>query len=288
MFIYMSYTIDTVLDIRSRLTDLVEILIDKYSTDEVISEVMSLRGYNFSPYSEEIRKTLKEVGVFKFDYLSDLTFVSPNTTNEELKLFGLLTSDGEYFLSGRYVVPIRDIMGRVTALVGWYPDVKKYLTATAVGFSKSGQFFNMECFSKSFDGDYAKYKDDETGEVLESKGLVYLVEGIFDTLALRSLNLPALGNMGLEMSLVKTEILTRFNKVIAIPDNDKAGMRTNPYLNRLSGKGKGTEWTIKNDHVIVQLPKGVKDVDDFIKGYYCLEDLLRCQKAKYKISLSEE
>lgn len=284
----MSYTVESVLDIRCRLTELVDILIDTYSTDEVISEVMSLRGYNFSPYSEEIRKTLKEVGIFKFDYISDLTLVSPKTTNEELNLFGLVNSDGSYFLSGRYVVPIRDIAGRVTALVGWYPDVKKYLTTTTIGFSKSGQFFNMECFSKSFDGDYAKYKDEETNEVLESKGLVYLVEGIFDTLSLRSLNLPALGNMGLDMSLVKSEILTRFNKVIAIPDNDRAGMRTNPYLNRLSGSGKGTEWTIKNNHVIVQLPKGVKDVDDFIKGYYCLEDLLKCQKANYKISLSEE
>ena len=88
------------------------------------------------------------------------------------------------------------------------------------------------------------------------------------------------------MSLMKTEILTRFNKVIAIPDNDKAGMGTNPYLNRISGKAKKVEWLIKNEHVIVQLPRGVKDSDDFIKGYYCFEDLLRCQKAKFKINLS--
>ena len=144
----------------------------------------------------------------------------------------------------------------------------------------------MECFSKSFEGDYPKYKDEETGEVLESTGLVYLVEGIFDTLSLRSLGFPVLGNMGLDMSLMKTEILSRFGKVIAIPDNDNAGRGTNPYLSGISGKGKKMAWTIKNENVIVKLPKGVKVSDDFIKGFYCFEDLLRCQKAKFKINLS--
>jgi hypothetical protein len=65
-------------------------------------------------------------------------------------------------------------------------------------------------------------------------------------------------------------------------------MATNPYLNRLSGKSKKTQWLIKNEHVIVQLPQGVKDSDDFVKGFYCLEDLLRCQKANYKINLNED
>ena len=52
------------------------------------------------------------------------------------------------------------------------------------------------------------------------------------------------------------------------------------------GEGKKAEWQIKNENVIVKLPKGVKDSDDFIKGFYCFEDLLRCQKAKFKINLS--
>jgi DNA primase len=94
--------------------------------------------------------------------------------------------------------------------------------------------------------------------------------------------------MGLDMSLIKTEILTRFGKVIAIPDNDNAGKGTNKYKNAFSGKGKNVSWLIKNENVVVQLPKGVKDSDDFIKGYYCLEDLLLCQKAKFKINLNED
>ena len=284
----MANSVDKVIEVRNGLTDLVDKLISVFSTDDVIAEVMTLRKYVVSPYAEQIEATLKEVGIFKLDYFSEIEFIDPEITLEKAKLYGLVDRAGNYLLKGRYTVPIRDISGRVTALVGWYPDVKKYVTTPTYGFSKDGQFFNIECYSKSFDGDYPKYKDEETGEILESTGMVYLVEGIFDTLALRSLGFPVLGNMGLDMSMMKTEILSRFGKVIAIPDNDKAGMGTNPYLNRISGKGKKVEWLIKNENVIVQLPDGVKDSDDFVKGYYCFEDLLRCQKAKYKINLNED
>ena len=281
-------SLDKVISVRNGLTDLVNKLISVFSTDEVISEVMSLRKYTTSPYSEAMRETLREVGVFKIDYLSEIEMIAPDVLLEDLKLYGLVDRNGNYLLSGRYAIPIRDIDGLVTAVVGWFPDVKKYVTTPTYGFSKDGQFFNMECFSKSFNGDYPKYKDEETGEVLESKGLVYLVEGIFDTLSLRSLGFPALGNMGLDMSMAKTEILTRFGKVIAIPDNDNAGHKTNRYLSGFSGNKDNKTWLIKNENVIVQLPKGVKDSDDFIKGYYCLEDLLLCQKAKFKINLNED
>lgn len=274
--------------IREGFTDLVDVLINNFSTDEVIAEVMSLRHYTTSPYADAIEKTLKEVGIFKLDYLSEIQLVYPTLTLENAKSYGLLDRNNEFLLRGRYIVPIRDIANNVTALVGWYPDIKKYVTTPTYGFSKDGQFFNMECFTISFNGEYPKYVDDETKEEIESTGLVYLVEGIFDTLALRALGFPVLGNMGLDMSLMKTEILTRFGKVIAIPDNDNAGMGTNKYLNRISGKGKKTEWFIKNEHVVVQLPKGVKDSDDFVKGYYCFEDLLKCQKARYKINLDDE
>ena len=281
-------SIEKVIEVRNGLTDVVDKLIPVFSTDEVIADVMTMRKYVASPYAKQIEATLREVGVFKLDYYSEIQYIVPELTDEKAKLYGLVDRAGNYLLRGRYTIPIRDISGKVTALVGWYPDVKKYVTTPTYGFSKDGQFFNIECYSKSFDGDYPKYKDEETGEVLESTGLVYLVEGIFDTLSLRALGFPVLGNMGLDMSLMKTEILSRFGKVIAIPDNDRAGSGTNPYLNRISGKGKKVEWLTKNENVIVQLPTGGQDRDDLVKGYYCFEDLLRCQKAKYKINLNED
>lgn len=284
----MKQSMEKVYEVRQDLTSLVDNLIKVFSTEEVIRELMSLRGYDRSYYREDIYNMLKEVGVFQLDYLSEMLLVIPDMTVEKGKYLGILDRNGDYLLKGRYVIPIRDIDNQVTALVGWYPDIKKYITTPTYGFSKDGQFFNIECYEQSVTGDYDKFVR-ENGETLEyTKGVVYLVEGIFDTLALRALGLPALGNMGLDMSLIKTEILTRFGKVIAIPDNDKAGRRTNKYVSHLSGKGTKNAWNIKNDHVIVQLPKGVKDVDDFIQGYVCKEDLLRCQSGRYKLSLYEE
>lgn len=272
--------------VRKGLTELVTKLSSVFSNEQVIEEVMVRRKYTTSPYADEMRKLLTEIGVFKIDdvdYLSELQILGISLSDEEAKLYGLFDSNGRFLLKGRYCIPIRDIAGYVTAVVGWYPDNRKYITTSTYGFSKEGQFFNIECFSKAYNGDYPKYVDEIDGSMIESKGLVFLVEGIFDTLSLRSLGFPALGNMGLEMSPVKVEILTRFNKVIAIPDNDNAGSGTNP----ISSSNTVKKWNIKNENVIVLLPDGMKDADDLIKGSYCMEDLLRCQKAKtlYRISI---
>ena len=142
----MASSMDKVLEIRNGLTDLVDKLTTVFSTDEVIDEVMSRRNYITSPYADQIRATLKEVGIFKLDYVSDIQMVVPDIPAETLKSYGLLDRNGEYLLRGRFTVPIRDIMGRVTALTGWFPDVKKYVTTPTYGFSKDGQFFNIECF----------------------------------------------------------------------------------------------------------------------------------------------
>ncbi len=273
----------TVLEVREAYTEFVSVLIDRFSTEEVIEEILCLRQYSASPYIDQIRKGLKDEGIFCVNMsLVDIQNICPNVTKKELDLFGVLDRNDNFLLSGRYCVPIRDIMGNVTALVGWYPDIKKYITTPTYGFSKDGQFFNISCLEQSLDGDYPK------GSGAPETGIVYLVEGIFDTLALKSLGFPVLGNMGLNMSLAKTEMLSRFGKVIAISDNDKAGSGTNKYLSRVNGKGTKLVWNIKNEHVFVQLPNGVKDVDDFIKYYYCFDDLLRVQNAHYKIRLTDE
>ena len=69
----MASSIDKVIEVRNGLTDVVDKLIAVFSTDDVIDEVMTLRKYIYSPYAEEMRKTLKEVGIFKIDYL----YISP-------------------------------------------------------------------------------------------------------------------------------------------------------------------------------------------------------------------
>lgn len=219
--------------------------------------------------------TLKTIGMFKVDYLSELTLAFPDITNEQLRQWGLVSEQDDYILGGRYVVPIRDIKGTVIALVGWHPmgGPRKYVTTPTLGFSRDTSFFNLDCFAYAWE---------------KWNGTVYLVEGIFDTIALRSLGLPAIGNQGLEMSPIKTQILSRFGKVIALPDNDTSGRSVNPLTNSFSGKPKKFVWVIENESVFVTLPTGVKDADDFVKYFDCYDDLISCQSAKYMKKLREE
>lgn len=261
-------------DVR-RIRDELTVFFDKVCrvlcSDQLILELMNERKYN----TQEMFDTLKEVGVFKVDYLSDLSLLFPEVTDKQYQEWGLVNENGTFILGGRYVVAIRDITGKVAALVGWHPKggSRKYVTTPTIGFSRDASFFNLDCFTFSWE---------------KWNGAVYLVEGIFDTLSLRSLGLPAIGNQGLEMSPVKTQILARFGKVIAIPDNDNSGLSVNPLTNRFSGKSRKFAWKIQNEHVFVVLPDGVKDVDDFVKDFDAYDDLVACQQARYIKKLKED
>ena len=96
----MATSLDKVIEVRNGLTDVVDKLISVFSTDDVITEVMTLRKYIYSPYAEEMRKTLKEVGIFKIDYFSEIQIVVPDLTLEDAKLYGLVDRNGNYLLAG--------------------------------------------------------------------------------------------------------------------------------------------------------------------------------------------
>jgi DNA primase len=257
--------------LRGEFTKFFDKMCRIYGSDDLILELMVHRKYG----SQRMFDTLKEIGVFKVDYLSEITLVAPEVTNEQLKQWGLVSEHGDYILGGRYVVAIRDIAGNVMALVGWHPKggSRKYVTTPTLGFSRDTSFFNLDCYEHS---------------LTKWNGTVYLVEGIFDTISLRSLGLPALGNQGLEMSAIKTQILTRFGKVVAIPDNDTSGKSVNPLTNAVSGKSAKFIWSIENDNVFVTLPVGVKDVDDFVNGFDAYDDLVACQSSRYMKKLKDE
>lgn len=255
-------------DLRRKLTKLTERLVEIYSTDEVIYGCMYLRKYA----DETMFKTLKEVGLFKVDMLSDIKMVGrlledEILDNEFYQLAGIETESGQYLLSDRYIVPIRDITGEVTAWVGWYPDNRKYVTTPTYGFSKNAQFFNVECYRDCWE---------------KQDGVIFLVEGIFDTLALRSLGFAALGNMGIELSPTKADMLLRYKKVIAINDNDIVGQSANKY----SGYAKKEKvWYLPPNHCVVLLPDGVKDADDLIRDYECRTELENCKQGTMLVKL---
>ena len=242
--------LELIKQVRQDFTDFFERVSSVYSCDTDIVELMQMRKYT----TQEMYDLLKELKIFKVSDLSLLDMVAPISQYKTFKYFGLLGKDNYFLLAERYIIPIRDIAGKVTALVGWYPDERKYVTTPTFGFSRDAQFFNI----------------DPCKNAVLSKDNVYLVEGIFDTLSLRSIGFNALGNMGLVMSPIKREILSRFGHIYAIPDNDKAGRSVLPYRSSLK-KGR---WDIYDCTYVKLKSDEIKDVDDLIKFYEAKTDLM--------------
>lgn len=264
--------VNLVREVRKDLTEFFNKMVSIYGGDDLIMELMLARKYK----TRVMEQTLKELGVFKCETIADISLMFPDLTTERLNQFGLLTEQGDYLLSGRYVLPIKDIKGDVIALVGWHPlgGTRKYVTTPTIGFSRDVSFFNL---------DHAYRLSMEKFD-----GVVYLVEGIFDTLSLRAIGLPAIGMQGLEMSPFKSQILSRFKKVIAIPDNDRSGRGVNPYVNRVSGKQTKFIWNIPTDSLFVMLPRGIKDSDDFVNEFDCYDELVSLKDKKYIVHMQIE
>lgn len=268
--------------VREELTLVYERLSSVFSSDEVIYDLMRERKYG----SQEMFDTLKEIGVFRAEYITDIRMVLPHITDEQLSQFGFLTENGDYLMPGRYVLPIRDIDGTIMALVGWHPmgGDRKYVTTPTLGFSRDASFFNMDSFR------LAKEK---------FGGKTFLVEGIFDSIALRSIGIPAIGNQGLELSPIKTQILNRYEKIIALPDNDNSGRKVNPFTNFSTAKSKRLEWRIEAPHVFVKIldrrinigegeESRIKDIDVLIREYDAYDDLVALFDKKFVAHLKVE
>ena len=230
--------------VQDTLTEWFNAVSDKFSTYEIIIDCMNLRQYK----TEEMFNHLAKIGLFKVDNLSSAEMFI-RLTPEQYEECGI-TKNGQFLLAGRYCVPVRTIDGKVAAIVGYYPDQRKYVTTPAFGFSKSTSLFGVE-HTEYFTADY-----------------VCLCEGIFDTLSLQAFGIPAIGNQGLDLSIFKSEMLKRYRKIVAIPDGDKPGQSAIPYKVHITNR-KSSGWQIPIDNLFVDLSKydsTVKDIDDLLKS----------------------
>lgn len=154
---------------------------------------------------------------------------------------------GRFLLEGRVILPIRGVSGNIFSIVGWYPDEKRYITAPSKYFSKRVLFYGLEQLSN------------------KPKNIV-LTEGIFDSIAVRSTGIPALGTMGVTVDQVKMRQLELFNKVLAIPDRDKTGKKVIATQGWSLPRGSTYLRLVQNEE---GLPKHlvIKDIDDICKLY---------------------
>lgn len=224
--------------------------IKNYMNSNGAEEVCNLRGY----VHQEQHDLLEQIHIGQ-SYLPDISVLG-----DKAKDLGIYTENEYYLLDGRYVIPIYDIASNLVAMVGWYPDYKKYITTSSMFFAKNMLYFNIE---HAYRLSWSKYN-----------GVVFLVEGIFDALSLRAIGLPAIATMGANVSSPKSEILKQFSKIVAVPDNDKTGKKSRTV-------GTKDSWVVPKNTTFLKITGKcktefgdlkVKDIDNLI-SYYPVEEV---------------
>lgn len=214
------------------------------SSDELAKEICAHRNYKDI---KRWQKLFRDVGLAKVSNDDICATAMRKSFPDALGIWG---SKG-FLLENTYMIPVRDMVGNIIALVGWIPG-KKYITTASEYFDKSCLFFGLEQFAYYHPQIYGRDK-------LYS---FFIVEGIFDCLALRSLGFHCLGNMGITGSPVKSKLMSLCKKVVAIPDGDSAGQRVVSH----------DEWMLPITGTYVSIPTSmedykIKDVDDIIKMF---------------------
>jgi len=207
------------IDYCTRFKKVVSFLkVNSKPADVVAREICNKRKY----MPERMTSILVEAG---FMFIEDSScYEKLRSAGDDLALF---SSNGTFLLEGRYIFPVYDMLGNPVALIGWFPDEKKYITTPSKLFSKSCLFYGMEQLSRTGIGkDYV------------------LVEGIFDCLSVRSIGLPCVAQMGIDSSRYKRSMYSLFKSFVAIPDKDSEGRKViNSDKWKLPSSSKYFKWS---------------------------------------------
>lgn len=179
--------------------------------------------------------------------------------------YGAGLYDGDYCQWALFVLfPITDLVGDVMGIAGWDAQNKhKELTEDLKGLPmykvSSKMVFPKEKYFLS-DVDLLKHQFD--------KRAIFIVDGVFDSVALNYRGIPAISLLG---SMVSPEILyflRWYKHVYTIQDNDAAGnqlyLRLKKALPRVcrvfQNKTKDIEELLRSDGVDGQLTQQLKDI----------------------------
>lgn len=172
--------------------------------EKSVDMLMAKRNYD----SPLMRERLIQEGIV----YADSSLMQSSMFNSFSEDLGLMYTDKyngrkHFLLLDRYILPIRDMAGNIVALVGWEDDSKKYITSKSKYFSKNTFFYGLE-----------KIQD-------KSDVGTFIVEGIFDRLAIESLGGRAFATMGLNTDARKRVLYSLLGRVVAITDADSGGNR---------------------------------------------------------------
>lgn len=212
-----------------------------YDSDMVIESLCNERNY------DRIRMdaVLSKIGIV---FIDPKKFDFSKIRKLDKGDLGLSTQSGNFLLMGRYILPVRDMLGNILALIGWYPqEDKKYVTTPSKLFSKECLFYGMEQFKDGIGKPFI------------------VVEGIFDSISVRSLGLRCVAMMGITPSRYKSELFNLIGKMLAIPDNDKEGRKVvQGDLWGIPSRAKYLRWSGPG-------VKGIKDIDDLVKSFEAVD-----------------
>ena len=202
---------------------------------DTIHEICKKRGYEL----ERMQRILLEAEFIRI----------PSETVDLERLIGygedlgVVNKSCKFILEGRYIFPVKDMMGNVIALIGWYPDEKKYITTPSRLFSKECLFYGLE----------------QLGKTGRNKPYI-ITEGIFDSLSARAVGLNCVAMMGISSSRYKEVVYSLFSRIVAVPDNDEQGRDV--LINdkwKIPRMGRYFRWSSRGYYL--------KDLDDFCKSF---------------------
>lgn len=167
--------------------------------EKAVSDILEQRLYE----PALMEGTLREQGFVWVDF-DDEKLEPLRRLPENL---GLFSDKGNLIFNRRYLFPVRDMVGNIVAIIGWFDDFKKYVTTPGEYYSKSILLYGLE----------------QIGEKRPEGSFV--VEGIFDSLVLRALGFRAFALMGVSSKRAQESLWPLLRRIVAIPDNDKQGRK---------------------------------------------------------------
>ena len=182
------------------LTDyVVDLNRDKDYNNQKLNELGLLRDYSV--------KLLNNLGIV---YVGDsVNLMHPKYMNY-INDFGLVANK-KLIYSNRYIIPIKDIYGKVVGLVGYNSNSKRrYMYATGMYYNRRNTFYGLQNI-----------------DTITRDGYAIIVEGITDAIALYNIGYRnVLANCGTHKNRLGEDITSRLKYgVLVIPDTDMAGMR---------------------------------------------------------------
>ena len=215
--------------------------------------------------------TLETLREFEVGFSSSYCLNDLKTNHEsELKALGLLNEKGNERNWRRVMFPIRDASGKIVGYNGRSlkpnDDIKYLLSPESMGFDKSATLYNLH----------------QAKDVISEKDHVFLVEGVFDVMAMHQMGIRNVAcSLGTSLSKEQVNLLKNYTRnVVFAYDGDFAGFEASVKNSRTLSQTLSVDEDYKfNDQTrYLAMPEGM-DPGDLLKSPKLLKPILHNAKS---------